>query len=275
MAPQKTVLITGATDGVGKVVAQRLAAQGARVLLHGRSAEKGARVRDEIARATGNAQLVYYDADLASLAAVRALAASVALENQRLDILINNAGIGRGPPQQQTRAVSADGHELRFAVNYLAGFLLTQLLLPKLRASAPARIVMVASAGQQAIDFDDVMLERGYEGVRAYRQSKLAQIMYAMELTERLAGAGVTVTSLHPSTFMNTNMVREGGNAPITTVEEGADAILNLALSPALEGKSGLYFDVQREVRANPQAYDDVARERLWALSERLTGVTA
>jgi len=273
MALTKTVLVTGATDGVGRVVAQRLAAQGARVLLHGRSAEKGARVREEIARATGNAQLVYYNADLASLAAVRALAASVALENERLDILINNAGIGRGPPHQQTRDVSADGHELRFAVNYLAGFVLTQLLLPKLRASAPARIVMVASAGQQAIDFDDVMLERGYEGVRAYRQSKLAQIMYANELTERLAGAGVTATSLHPSTFMNTNMVREGGNTPITTVEEGADAILNLALSPALAGKSGLYFDVQRETRANPQAYDDVARRRLWELSETLTGV--
>jgi NAD(P)-dependent dehydrogenase (short-subunit alcohol dehydrogenase family) len=271
MALAKTVLVTGATDGVGKVVAQRLAAQGARVLLHGRNPEKGARARDEIARATGNA-VVYYNADLGSLAAVHALAASVALENDRLDILINNAGIGRGSPHQQKRDLSVDGHELRFAVNYLAGFLLTQLLLPKLRASAPSRIVMVASAGQQAIDFDDVMLERGYEGVRAYRQSKLAQVMYAMELTERLAGAGVTITSLHPSTFMNTNMVREGGNTPITTVEEGADAILNLALSPALAGKSGLYFDVQRETRANPQAYDDVARQRLWELSEKLTG---
>lgn len=270
----KTALVTGATDGVGKVVAQRLAAQGWRVLLHGRSAEKGARVREAIARASGNDQLVYYNADLASLAAVRALAASVTLENDRLDLLVNNAGVGRGPPQAQARDLSADGHELRFAVNYLAGFALTQLLLPKLRASAPARIVMVASAGQQAIDFDDVMLERGYEGVRAYRQSKLAQIMYANELTERLAGARVTVNSLHPSTFMNTNMVREGGNAPITTVEQGADAILNLALSPALEGRSGLYFDVQRETLANPQAYDEVARQRLWALSETLTGVT-
>jgi NAD(P)-dependent dehydrogenase (short-subunit alcohol dehydrogenase family) len=270
----KTVLITGATDGVGKVVAERLAAQGARVLLHGRNAEKGELVRAAIARATGNDQVAYYNADLASLAAVRALAATVALETQRLDILINNAGIGRGAPQhQQQREVSPDGHELRFAVNYLAGFALTQLLLPKLRASAPARIVMVASAGQQAIDFDDVMLERGYEGVRAYRQSKLAQVMYAMELTERLAGAGVTATSLHPSTFMNTNMVREGGNTPISTVEEGADAILNLALSPALAGKGGLYFDVLRETRANPQAYDEVARRRLWELSERLTGV--
>jgi NAD(P)-dependent dehydrogenase (short-subunit alcohol dehydrogenase family) len=271
----KTVLITGSTDGVGKVVAQRLASQGAQVLLHGRSAEKGERVRAEIARATGSTRLAYYNADLSSLDEVRALAGRVAADHARLDILINNAGVGRGAPDQQSRALSRDGHELRFAVNYLACFLLTQLLLPKLRASAPARIVHVASAGQQAIDFDDVMLARGYSGVRAYRQSKLAQVMHAVELTQRLAGSGVTVNALHPATFMNTNMVIQAGNTPLNDVAVGADAILNLATSPALEGRSGLYFDVQREVRADPQAYDAVARGQLWDLSVKLTGVEA
>jgi NAD(P)-dependent dehydrogenase (short-subunit alcohol dehydrogenase family) len=265
-----TVLISGSTDGVGRRVAVRLGEMGARVLVHGRDCARGDAVLAEI-RATGNTA-TFYQADLSSLAEVRGFADRVRTDHKRLDILINNAGIGSAGPHGQ-RQTSADGHELRFAVNYLAGFLLTHLLLPTLRASAPARIVNVASAGQHAIDFDDVMLTRSYSGGRAYTQSKLAQIMMTFDLARELAGTGVTVTCLHPATYMDTTMVRQAGTAPISTVEEGADAILNLAVSPDLEGRTGLYFNRQREARADAQAYDAAARRRLRALSMRLTGL--
>ena len=156
---------------------------------------------------------------------------------------------------------------------YLAGFLLTHLLLPLLKASAPARIVNVASAGQQAIDFSDVMLTRDYSGGAAYRQSKLAQILFTVDLAHELEGSGVIANTLHPATYMNTTMVRQSGTKPISTVEDGAAAILQLAVSPNLDGKSGLYFNVLREARADPQAYDAEARRRLRALSLKLVGL--
>jgi NAD(P)-dependent dehydrogenase (short-subunit alcohol dehydrogenase family) len=189
----------------------------------------------------------------------------------RLDILINNAGIGTAGAKRQ---LSADGFELRFAVNYLAGFLLTSELLPLLTASSPARVVNVASAGQQAIDFGDVMLTRSYDGVRAYCQSKLAQIMFTFDLAEELANSGVTANCLHPATYMNTTMVRQAGVAPMSTVDQGADAILNLATSTDLEERSGLYYDGQRPSRANAQAYDKTARQRLRLLSQDLIGLS-
>jgi NAD(P)-dependent dehydrogenase (short-subunit alcohol dehydrogenase family) len=269
----KTVLITGSTDGVGKLVAQRLAKAGAHVLLHGRNREKGQRTLAEIRAATGSDRLEFHLADLASLIEVRGLAEMVAARHEALHLLINNAGIGFGPRDAMLREVSRDGHELRFAVNYLSGFLLTEILLPTLRRGAPARIVNVSSAGQHPIDFDDVMVTRGYEGTRAYRQSKLAQVMFTFDLAEQLKDEGITVTCLHPATFMNTNMVIESGYAPMNRVEDGADAILALATSPELEGKTGLYFNGQREARANAQAYDTAARRRLWDLSARLTGL--
>ena len=252
------------------MVARRLGEAGARVLVHGRDAERGAQVVSDIEQAGGAA--IFLRADLASLAEVRRLAEAVQDATDRLDILINNAGIGTAGGVRQE---SADGFELRFAVNYLAGFLLTCLLLPLLRASAPARIVNVSSAGQQAIDFADVMLTRGYSGARAYCQSKLAQIMFTFDLAEKLAGTGVTATCLHPATYMDTTMVRRAGVTPVSTVEQGADAILNLAVSPALEGRSGLYFNGLREARAHSQAYDAEARQRLWALSLKLTGLSS
>ena len=171
-----------------------------------------------------------------------------------------------------SRQTSADGHELRFAVNYLAGFLLTHLLLPLMRSSAPARIVNVASAGQQPIDFSDVMLTHGYSGSRAYCQSKLAQILFTIDLAESLAGTGVTVNALHPATYMDTTMVRRAGVSPMSSVEQGADAILNLALSSELAGQSGRYLNGLREARANAQAYDATARRHLRSLSEELVG---
>lgn len=210
-------------------------------------------------------------ADLSSLTEVRRLADAVRERTDRLDVLINNAGVGTGG-QGAKRQVSADGYELRFAVNYLAGFVLASELLPLLEAGAPARIVNVASAGQQAIDFSDVMLTRGYSGVRAYCQSKLAQILFTIDLAEQLKGTGVTVNALHPASYMDTTMVRQAGVTPWSSVETGADAILNLATSPALEGRSGLYFDGQRESRADAQAYDEKARRQLRALSLELTG---
>jgi NAD(P)-dependent dehydrogenase (short-subunit alcohol dehydrogenase family) len=269
----KTVLVTGATDGVGKHVAHSLAQQGARVLLHGRNQAKGEALVAELAAATGNRRLAFCRADLASLAEVRGLAGDVLDITDRLDILINNAGVGSQSAGVSGRETSRDSHELRFAVNYLAPFLLTHLLLPTVRRSAPARIVNVASAGQQALDFDDVMLTRGYDGTRAYRQSKLAQILFTVELAERLAGTGVTVTSLHPATYMNTTMVRVAGHTPISKVEDGADAVLNLALSAELEGATGLYFNRRQQARADPQAYDPDARTRLWRLSLDLCGL--
>jgi len=268
----KCAFVTGSTDGVGRVVAARLAADGASLLVHGRDRARGEQLVAEIKNHGGAAE--FLAADLASLRAVRGLAEAVQARTERLDILINNAGIGTASGGAG-RQVSADGHELRFAVNYLSGFLLTHLLLPLLRASAPARIVNVASAGQQEIDFADVMLTRGYSGTRAYCQSKLAQIMFAIDLAEELRGANVTVNALHPATYMNTTMVREAGVTPMSSVEEGAEAILNLALSPALEGRSGLYFSGLREARANAQAYEAAARRELHKTSRKLVGLEA
>jgi NAD(P)-dependent dehydrogenase (short-subunit alcohol dehydrogenase family) len=268
----KTVLVTGSTDGVGRLVARRLGEAGARVLVHGRNQERGERLVVEIKEGGGTAE--FLAADLAALAEVRRLADAVRQRTDRLDILVNNAGIGTGG-EGAPRQTSADEHELRFAVNYLAGFLLTRLLLPLLASSVPARIVNVASAGQQAIDFSDVMLTRGYSGTRAYRQSKLAQIMFTIDLAAELRGSGVTVNALHPATYMDTSMVRQAGVVPRSSVKEGAEAILNLALSPALEGQSGLYFNGQREARADAQAYDPEARRRLKAISLELTGLSS
>jgi NAD(P)-dependent dehydrogenase (short-subunit alcohol dehydrogenase family) len=266
----KTALITGSTDGVGRLVARRLAEAGAHVIVHGRDHVRGASLVVEIAAVGGNAE--FLAADLANLSEVRGLADAVLRKAPRLQLLINNAGIGSGGPGDRRRT-SVEGHELHFMVNYLAGFLLTDLLLPRLKENAPARIVNVASAGQQALDFADLMLERGYSGTRAYCQSKLAQIMFTFDLAEELRGTSVTVNALHPATYMNTTMVREAGVTPISSVEEGAEAILNLALSPALEGRSGLYFSGLREARANAQAHDGAARRQLRDISRKLIGL--
>ena len=268
------ILITGATDGLGRGVAERLAAEGATVLLHGRDPERLAVTADAIRHATGNERLSTHRADLASLDEVRALADDVERSTDRLHVLINNAGIGSGRPDGTTRQESRDGHELRFAVNYLAGFLLTERLLPLLRRSAPARIVHVASLGQASIDFDDVMLRDGYSGTRAYSQSKLAQIEYGFELADRLDASEVTVNSLHPSTYMPTKMVLEERGSSVDSLEAGVDATVRLAIAPELEGVTGRFFDRQTESGAHPQAYDAEARRRLWELSRQLTGAS-
>jgi len=267
----KTILITGATDGAGRRVAGRLGRLGARVLVHGRDEARGMQVVSDLQAA--GAEATFYRADLSSLAEVHHLADAVRKDHDRLDVLINNAGLGSG--SVPGRRESADGHELLFAVNYLAGFLLTALLLPLLHVGAAARIVNVASAGQEAIDFDDVMLTRGYSGGRAYRQSKLAQILFTFDIAPALKKAGITVNCLHPATYMDTTMVRQLGVTPLSSVDDGADAIMNLAVAPEMEGRSGLYFNGLREARADAQAYDVAARAKLRELSLRLTGVAA
>jgi NAD(P)-dependent dehydrogenase (short-subunit alcohol dehydrogenase family) len=267
-AAEATVLVTGATDGLGKRVARELAAKGATVLLHGRSPERLEASLEEVRSQTGSEKLGSYVADLSSLDEVRGLAEQILTEQYRLDVLINNAGI-----ISREREESVDGHELTFAVNYLSHFLLTGLLLPLLWDSAPARIVNVASAGQSPIDFDDPMLERGYDAMRAYSQSKLAQVMFTFELAERLQeDTGVTVNALHPASLMDTKMVHDTFGYTVSTVEEGAEAVVRLAVSQQLEGLTGRYFDGTREARANRQAYDEGARKKLWVLSEELSG---
>jgi len=263
----RTVLITGATDGLGRALAADLAGRGARVLVHGRDRARA----EAAAREAGGAGA--YVAGLAALEQVRRLADDVARDHDRLDVLVSNAGIGTTLPGDGARMESADGHELRFAVNYLAGFLLTRLLEPLLVAAAPARIVNVASAGQMPIDFDDVMLENGYSGTRAYCQSKLAQVMSTFDFAERLRDERVTANALHPATYMPTKMVLAARGAAASTLEEGVEATARLAADPRLDGVTGRYFNRTREARADEQAYDADARRRLWELSERLTGL--
>jgi NAD(P)-dependent dehydrogenase (short-subunit alcohol dehydrogenase family) len=270
---RKLILLTGSTDGLGRAMAHELATGSHTLVLHGRSAEKLTHLRAELYAAGTAAEVFTYVADFASLADVRALARSVDADFPRLDVLINNAGIGSTTGGERRRT-SADGYELRLAVNYLAGFLLTTQLLPLLRESVSARIVNVASVGQQSINFDDVMLLHGYSGTRAYCQSKLAQIAFTFELAQRLARDGVhnvAVNALHPSSLMPTKIVWESFGYTLSTIEQGVEATLRLAVDPALEGVSGRYYDVLREARADPQAYDAVARCQLWELSEELT----
>jgi NAD(P)-dependent dehydrogenase (short-subunit alcohol dehydrogenase family) len=270
---EQVILVTGATDGLGRGVAERLAAGGATVLVHGRDDARGEATIRDIRDATGNERLRWYRADLASLADVRALAERVTADEPRLDALVNNAGIGTTLPGDGARQVSADGYELRFQVNYLAHYLLTRLLLPLLERSAPARIVNVSSAGQAPVDFDDVMLERHYEGYLAYCRSKLAQIMFTVDLADELVDRGVTANALHPGTFMPTKIVTHAGVDPLTPLEQGVDATVVLASDPALGGVTGRYFDGRRESRPNPQAGDAAARRRLRDLSDRLAGL--
>jgi NAD(P)-dependent dehydrogenase (short-subunit alcohol dehydrogenase family) len=270
---QQTILITGATDGLGRALAGELAARGASLLVHGRDETRGAETIAEIKAATGNDRLSWLAADLSSLEQVRALAQRVAAQCDRLDVLVNNAGIGTSLPGDGRRMVSQDGYELRFAVNYLSGYLLTRLLLGLLERSAPARVVNVSSAGQAPIDFEDVMLERRYDGVQAYCQSKLAQVMFTFDLADELDGHVVSATCLHPATYMPTKMVRAAGIDPASSLEQGVQATLRLIVDPQLDGVSGVYFNGRQRAEPHPQAHDLDARRRLRELSDRLAGL--
>jgi NAD(P)-dependent dehydrogenase (short-subunit alcohol dehydrogenase family) len=276
---ERTIVITGATDGLGKGLANELARSGARLIVHGRNEEKGQALLEELrqhqtgragARPSINGKLEWRRADLSSLDEVRDLADSL-LDEDRIDVLVNNAGIGRAGGREE----SADGYELTFAVNYLAPFLLTRRLLPLIERSAPSRIVNVTSAGQAPIDFDDVMLERSYSGVQAYCQSKLALVMLTFDLAEELEGSGVTANCLHPGTYLPTNMVHAAGIEPVTPLEDGVAATIRLISSPEVDGVNGHYFDGTSESAPLPQAEDPEARRRLRELSADLTGIQA
>lgn len=269
-APRKIALVTGSTHGVGRVVAKRLGEQEFHLILHGRDEAEGQKLASEIERGGGSAD--FHRVDFASLQAVRDFADTVAREHARIDLLINNAGIGFGTPGA-ARELSADGYELRFAVNYLSPFLLTHLLKPLDIAAAPARIVNVGSIGQAPLDLEDLMLERGYDGVTAYRRSKLALAMFTMDLADELRGRGVTANCVHPATFMDTGMVLEAGVKPQSSVEDGARAILHLATGTDVSAVSGQFFDEMRPAEPNAQARNAEVRQRLRDLSLQLGGL--
>jgi NAD(P)-dependent dehydrogenase (short-subunit alcohol dehydrogenase family) len=275
----KTILITGATSGIGRATAVGLADQGARLLLVGRTPERIEETREEIRRRTGRDDAVLLRADLSSREGVHRLAEDVLARSPRLDVLLNNAGV-----TLLSRQTTADGFEATFATNHLAYFLLTGLLLPRLRASAPARIVSVASDAHRwgRLDLDDLQNERRYRGMRVYGQSKTANILWNSELARRLEGSGVTANCLHPGGIQS-NLGRGNGRLLdgvhtlisklfLKSPEEGARTSLYLAAAPEVEGISGRYFARCREHRAAPHATDPELARRLWEKSEELTG---
>ena len=264
---QQVVLVTGSTAGLGQEVARRVASSGAHVIVHGRNRERGMALVEEIER-EGSGSARFYAADFASFAQIRELGEAILRDYERLDVLVNNAGFGRTPEE---RLLSEDGHEFRFQVNYLAGFLLTRMLMPRLLSSTPSRIVNVSSLSANPIDFDDVMIENNFSGGRAYGQSKLSQVMMTFDLAEELAGTGVMVNALHPATLMPTGMVLRRGAQPRATIDEGATAVMQLITSTEIEG--GQFFVGLRPGRANAQAYDLEARAKLKDLSEDLTSL--
>ncbi|MEU0666746.1 SDR family NAD(P)-dependent oxidoreductase [Streptomyces lavendulocolor] len=266
---RRTVLITGATQGLGRGLALDLAERGHTLLLHGRDRGRLEAVAAEVARRAPGATVRTYLADLADLDQVHAMAARVRAAEPRLDGLVNNAVAGGGS-EPLRREFSRQGHELRFAVNHLAPCALVRDLLPLLTASAPARVVNVASIGQETVDFDDVMLEHGYEGLRAYCRSKLAMIMATFELAAELDGTGVTVNTLHPAHLMDTEGVRAYGLTPVVAVDEGVRPTVRLLLDPDLASVTGRYFDRFTDARAHDQAYDPEARARLMRLTDEL-----
>lgn len=268
----RTIVITGSTDGLGRAISTALAARPELTLiLHGRNPTR----LDELAASLVDTPATVHmvRADLAEMAQVHHLADEIAQVTDHVSVLVNNAGIGGGEPDGTTRQLTVDGHELRFAVNHLAPFALTQRLLPLLDRGAPARIVNVASIGQAPIDFEDPTMQHGYTGTRAYGQSKLAMIAAGFALARRLDPGRITVNSLHPATYMPTKMVLKSIGHSVDSLESGRDATLRLILAPDLDGISGQFFDRTQATSAHADAYDPLVQQQLWALSTRLTSL--
>lgn len=253
----KVILITGATDGLGKLLATRLAEKGAHLLLHGRSKEKGQSVLNELKSVTRNQHLYYYNADFSSLEEVNGMSGKIVSEHSHIDILINNAGMGTF-----RRENSHDGIEMTMAVNYFAQVLLTEKLLPVMTAGS-GKIINVASASQEQLNFSDFMMERHFEGYSAYCKSKTALIMYTIDLAERLDTKGIVVNALHPASLMNTKMVPE--HYVTSSVEDGAAAVQAL-LKVETTGK---YYNGKRLAKAIHQIYDAESRKKLRELTKR------
>jgi NAD(P)-dependent dehydrogenase (short-subunit alcohol dehydrogenase family) len=273
----KTVLITGATNGIGKAAALELAKQGATVVIVGRDKTKTEAVTIELRSASGNKNVEYLLADLSSQASIHKLAEDFKTKHSRLDVLINNAG-----GFFDTRKTTVDGLEYTFAFNHLGYFLLTHLLLDVLKASTPSRIINVSSSAQglARLDLDDLQSEKNYGGLTAYNLSKLANVMFTYELAKRLKGTGVTVNTLHPGVvktgfasdssgfmgFFFGLVKRFAGLTP----EQGADTVVYLAMSPEVKDVTGTYFHKRKAQKTNPVSYDASANKRLWAESARL-----
>lgn len=277
----KVVLITGATNGIGKITALELAKKGAKVVIVGRNAAKTAATLSEIRSQSGNSGVDSLLADLSSQAQVRSLAEEFKQKYQRLDVLVNNAGAVFSQRQE-----TVDGYEMTFAFNHLSCFLLTNLLLDLVKASAPSRIVNVSSAAHTfgPLNFDDLMSTHyGMAGFKAYGQSKLANVMFTYELARRLEGTGVTVNVLHPG-VVNTgfgknnqgimNLALKVFGLFSLTPEQGAQTSIYLASSPEVAGVSGKYFDHCKPVASSKASYDQAAQNRLWEISEKLTGLS-
>lgn len=275
----KVVLITGATSGIGKATAFGLAEKGATVVLVARSKTKGQATKAEIIKATGNTKIDMLIGDLASRRQIHVLARYFKFKYDRLHVLINTAGAIFGH-----RSKTADGYERTFAVNHLAPFLLTNLLLDVLISSRPARIITVSSEMHQGqtLDFDDLQNERAYSEMRVYGQSKLANVLFAYELARRLEGTGVTSNALHPGVIA-TGFGKSGSKALramlsirrmfLLSPEKGAETSIYLASSPEVQGTTGKYFIKKRAVPSSPVSYDEEIAGRLWDESERMAGL--
>ncbi|MFJ8201038.1 SDR family oxidoreductase [Streptomyces sp. NPDC096152] len=278
----KTVMITGATAGIGLATARDLARRGARVAVVGRDEAKTRRVVQEIRTATGNTSVEPWTADLSSQTAVRRLAQEFTQAHPALDVLVNNAG-----GYWATRHTTADGLDHTFALNHLAPFLLTNLLLDTLKAAPAGRIVTVSSGAQAngRINFDDLMGERAYSGMRAYSQSKLANVLFTYELARRLDGTGVTANVLHPGVVRTDFGKEDSGRVfralyplvrlVMTSPDKGAETSVHLASSTEVDGVTGRYFAKRQPTKSSKLSYDRALAARLWEVSEELTGLAA
>jgi NAD(P)-dependent dehydrogenase (short-subunit alcohol dehydrogenase family) len=275
----QTVLITGGTSGIGKAAAVALAAMDANVVIVGRNPERGEAAVEEIRARSHNESVELLLADLSVQSEVRRLAEEFQERYDRLDVLANNAGL-----VQSKRSETPDGIETTLAINHLAPFLLTNLLLERLELSAPSRVITVSSEAQRwgKMDFEDMQSRRKYRGFPVYGMTKLANIMFSYELAERLNGTGVTATCLHPGS-VGTNF-GQNNRGPMAlffrtfkpfmrSAEQGADTLVWLASSPEVDEVSGKYFSDRKEIEAQKVAYDRAARRRLWEISEELTGL--
>jgi retinol dehydrogenase 14 len=265
----KTILITGSTDGIGRQAALEIAALGATVLVHGRDAQRGKYVVEEIRTATGNKNVGLLIADFSSMAEVRRMAAEVQQRCGALHVLVNNAGVF-----MNERRLTEDGFEMTFTVNHLAPFLLTNLLLGLLQKSSPARIITVSSVAHTRgkLDFENLHGEKHFGGYSAYALSKLANVLFTYELSGMLAGTGITSNCLHPG-VIGTKLLRTGFNITGASTADGAGTLIYLATSPEVMGVTGKYFQEKTETPSSPITHDPALRKKLWELSARLTGL--